>query len=296
LGETNSFVAKNCPPTGRRRLESARSQIRSLILQLQANEMSYIDAHTHLADPGYEGKIDELMEDAKQHDVAFLLSNSIDYESSLETLKLAKQHPGRVLAAVGVHPSTATKTDNLHLEEVKGLVEANRAHVRAVGEIGLDGTYPGDEAAKGRQKETFRFFLNLAERMRLPVTVHSRQAADETLGMLADFHIPNVLLHWYDGPVENLQPMKERGYFISVGPALLYSRRISEIATAADINMLLTETDGPVVYRGLFGDRLTEPSMVVDVVRKIAELKAMSQDAVKAAILTNFQRYMGTDR
>ena len=258
--------------------------------------MSYIDAHTHLADSGYAGKVEEIVEDAKQHAVAHLLSNPIDYESSIATIKLAKQYPDRVLAAVGVHPSTATRTNELHLEEFNELMEANREHVRAVGEIGLDGKYSQDEAVKDRQRATFRFFLDLAEKTQLPVTVHSRQAVDETLDILANFHIPKVLLHWYDGPVENLQLMKERGYFISVGPALLYSRRISEITIAADIGTLLTETDGPVIYRGLGGERLTKPSLVIDVVRKIAELKAMSQEAVKAAIQRNFDLYLGTVR
>lgn len=253
--------------------------------------MSFVDAHIHLADPGYAGKVEEVVENANQHNISSMLSNATDYETSLTTINLAKQYPGQVLAAVGVHPFTATQTTTFHLDKFAPLLDENRDCVRAIGEIGLDGKYTQDERIKNRQQEIFRCCLNLAEERNLPAVVHSRQAVPEILDTLADFKALKILFHWYDGPIENLQLFKERGYWISIGPAILYSRRISEIARAADLSIILTETDGPVNYRGLFGGKLTQPSFVIDVVRKIAEIKGMNSESVRDQILPNFQRF-----
>jgi TatD DNase family protein len=250
--------------------------------------LSFVDAHLHLADPGYAGKVEEVVENANQNNVTHLLSNATDYSSSLQTINLAKRYPRRILAAVGVHPFTMTRTDDLHLDEFETLVEENAEWISAIGEIGLDGKYSQDESVRTRQRENFRFFLDLAERRGLPVVVHSRQAVLETLDTLGDFHIPRILLHWYDGPIENLRLFKERGFMISIGPALLYSRVVSEIARAADLSIVLSETDGPVSYRGPFADRLTQPSFVVEVVRKLSEIKGIGLDAVRSTIFSNF--------
>ena len=254
--------------------------------------VNYIDAHVHLADQGYAGIADEIIQDSSQHNVSQMLSNATDYQSSLNTIDLAKKFPQRVLAAVGVHPSAVIESEHLHLQEFRAMIDANRESISAIGEIGLDGKYKQDEQIKAKQREVFRFFLGLAEERRLPVVVHSRQAVSETLDNLADFHIPRVLLHWYDGPIEHLSVVKDRGYMISIGPALLYSRRIAEIARTVDDNMVLTETDGPVIYRSIFGNELTKPWFVAEVVRKLAEVRGATLNALSSTIFANFQRYL----
>ena len=136
--------------------------------------------------------------------------------------------------------------------------------MKGIGEIGLDGKYTQDEETRIRQREIFRFFLGMAEKKRLPVVVHSRMALDEVLDELSRFSPPRVLLHWYDGPVEKLELVRDRGYMISIGPTLFYSKRIEEIARNADLTVILSETDGPVNYHGPFEGKMTLPSFVVN--------------------------------
>lgn len=254
--------------------------------------MSYVDAHLHLADPAYEGRVEQAVEDADRNNVVYLLSNAVDIETSVQTIALAKQYPARVLAAIGVHPSTATNSTDYQLDRFQQLVKENLDVVRAIGEIGLDGKYTQDEAIKSRQKEVFRFFLTLAVQHELPVVVHSRQAVDEVLDVLSEFDLNRVLMHWYDGPSEKLKLIEEQGYLVSVGPAVLSSGKISEIAKNAALDTILTETDAPVKYRGPFGDRLTQPSFVVDVVRKLAEIKMLSIETMREAVWRNFHRLL----
>jgi TatD DNase family protein len=251
--------------------------------------LSYVDTHLHLADHGYAGRTEEAIADADKNHVEYLLSNAVDYETATKTIALARQHPSKVLAAVGVHPWTVTNTTNYYLEKFEQLIDENAGCVSAIGEIGLDGKYCKDEKIKERQLEVFRFFLKLAERKGLPAVVHSRLAVDEVLETLPDFHISKVLLHWYDGPVSKFRVIKERGYLVSIGPAALYSQAISEIARNADLDMILSETDGPVKYRGPFEGRPTEPSFVVDVIRKVAEIKNLDTEAVREAAWRNFE-------
>jgi TatD DNase family protein len=252
--------------------------------------LSYIDAHLHLADPAYISSTKSIIEDATRNNVTRLLSNAVDYSTSVQTISLAKQYNGTVLAAVGIHPSTVVGEAGYDLTGFERLVDENREYVKAIGEIGLDGKYTQDEEKLHRQREVFRFFLHMAEKNQLPVVVHSRLAIDEVLDELSRFNLPKVLLHWYDGPLEKLKMIKERGYLISIGPTLLYSKRIAEVARNADLSIILTETDGPVSYHGPFKGRATHPTFVIDVVRKLAEIKFERGQNIRRAVWNNFQR------
>ncbi len=214
----------------------------------------------------------------------------MDYETSTQTIALAKRYSSRVLAAIGVHPSTVMNTKDQRLDEFQQLIEEDAEYVAAIGEVGLDGKYTQDEQVRKRQLEVFRFFLGLAERNGLPVVVHSRLAVDEVLGALQEFHLPKVLLHWYDGPLDKLEVITERGYLISIGPAVFYSRAINEVASNGALDIILSETDGPVKYRGPFEGRLTQPSFVIEVVRRVAELKGLHIDEVREAVWSNFRK------
>ena len=183
-----------------------------------------------------------------------------------------------------------TNKTNFELDKFEEFLEGNGSHVKAIGEIGLDGQYAKDEGSKKKQREVFEFLLKLAERKGLPVVVHSRLAIDEVLQVLPSYRISRVLLHWYSGPTEKLELIRDRGYMISIGPSVLYSGRTSEIASAADLNMVLSETDGPVSYHGPFEGQATQPSFVVEVIRKLAELKSHPIDAVRSTIWSNFQK------
>lgn len=255
--------------------------------------MSYVDAHLHLADVGYQGQVESIIRDETNRKVKFLLSNGTDYQTSIETIELARRYAGRVLAAVGVHPMTVVRGDReLRLGDFENLVCANKFHVTAIGEVGMDGQYSQDEHKKQRQLEAFRFFLTLAERNRMPVVIHSRLAVDEVFQTLSSFNLSRVLMHWYSGPVDKLGLIQDRGYLISVGPSISYSKSIIEIARKADLRTILTETDGPVNYHGQFEGKKTQPSFVVEVVRKIAEVRAEQPEKIRDAIWQNFLRFI----
>ncbi len=254
--------------------------------------MSYVDAHVHLADPAYSDRIEAIIEDATKNGIARILSNAMDYDTSVATIALARRYEETVLAAVGLHPWTVVNGPTFELAKFEDLLDENAEHVKAIGEIGLDGKYTQDEEKRRRQREIFEHFLEIAERKRLPVVVHSRMAIEEVLDEIARFAKLKVLLHWYDGPAEKLELIRERGYFISIGPALFYSKRIAEIGRKAELDMILSETDGPVTYHGPFQEKTTQPSRVIDVVERLAEIRFEKVATIKEAVWSNFQMYM----
>src|SRR4030042_3283707 len=105
--------------------------------------MKLVDAHIHLSDVEYAENTDELVEDAKNSSVAALVSNSMDLETSLGTLRLAKKYPGIVYAALGIHPWNVNVLKENELEETLKLIadHAEKKQVIAIGEIGLDSKY-----------------------------------------------------------------------------------------------------------------------------------------------------------
>jgi TatD DNase family protein len=253
--------------------------------------LSYVDAHIHLADPTYD-LVELVIDNAAANRVDCLLSNGMDYESSLQTIELSKRYD-KVIAAVGVHPWTVTNANApLGLSAFEQLIQDNKKHVKAIGEIGLDGKYTQDDAKKQQQKDTFLFFLALAERRKLPVVIHSRLAIKEVLETLPSFQLVGILLHWYSGPSENLRLIKDRGYMISVGPSILYSKRVAEVAREADFSTILTETDGPVSYYGPFKAKPTRPSFVIPVVEKLSEIKNKSVEETREIIWNNFHSFI----
>jgi len=255
--------------------------------------MSYVDAHIHLADSGYQDDLESILRGEANEIVQSLLSNGTDYETSVKTISISRQYEGRVFAAIGIHPWTIVQNVRQPVEKFEDLIEADNSHVYAIGEIGLDGQYTQDIDKKNHQLEIFKFFLELAERKKLPVVVHSRLAAEETLELLPSFNLTRVLMHWYSGPTEKLRVIKDRGYLISIGPSVTYTKRISEIARIADLATILTETDGPVQYHGPFKGRRTEPFFVVDVVQKLSEIRNEQVEIIRDAVRSNFLRFIG---
>jgi len=252
--------------------------------------LSYVDAHLHLTDPAYSGLVEDVLKNATENGVDCLLSNGTDYDTSVRTLDLAKQYGNRVLAAVGIHPWTVTNANReLDLEIFEKVLEENREHVAAIGEVGLDGQYPQDDTKRARQREVFQFFLRLAEQYQLPIMIHSRLAVDDVLNMLPSFSLPRVVLHWYSGPVEHLRLIKDRGYLITVGPSILYSKQTAQIARHADRAIILTETDGPVRYFGPFKGKPTRPSFIIDVVKELAKVRNEKIEEIRNEVWENFR-------
>jgi TatD DNase family protein len=253
--------------------------------------MKIVDAHIHLSDKEYLGHTDMLIEDAKSAGALALVSNAMDYESCIGALKLRQKNPELVHVALGIHPWNVNILKEGEIENTTKLIleEHSKGNVLAIGEIGLDCKY---EAIWNQQLLVFDKMLRLAEKLQLPVIIHSRGTTAFIVDMLPSYKLNRVLLHWFSHPMPALQQAMQHGYFITEGPPAVYSNGIREVILNTPLTNLLTETDGPVLFRKPpFNGQMTRPSFVREVVAAVAEIKQVPIDEVADQIVRNFETF-----
>lgn len=222
----------------------------------------YYDAHCHYNSLN------------KEYSGFVIAAVSIDYQSSLQTLKLRK--PGSILAGVGIHPWNVGKEN---LEDVIPLVK----DADFIGEIGLDYRY---NPRKDLQIEHFRKFLEVARDLNKPVNVHSLDSWRDTLNLLLEYDIKRAIIHWYSGPIDLLKDIEAAGYFITINPSVTFQQKHRQVAEKAPLEIILTESDGGYVYKG----RLLEPTQIPELVKYLANIKGVSEEDMNKIIEMNFNK------
>ena len=260
--------------------------------------MRFVDAHIHLADNDYAQNVRDIVEEAIQLNVSGLVANSMDLESSYRSLKLAEDYPDYVYTALGIHP---WNTKQLKPNEVQDMVDLilrnaeNRQRVVAVGEIGLDASYAVNGKPTEIQMQVFHEMLSVAEKTSLPAIIHSRGSTDQIVNLLPSYKIRKVLLHWFSQPHSLIPTIVDCGYYITEGPPVVFSGGIREIVKRMPLTQFMTETDGPVRFRGPFKGKLTTPSFIPTIVDAVAELKKMEKTEVAEQIFRNFVDFFGVE-
>jgi TatD DNase family protein len=253
--------------------------------------MKFVDAHVHLSDEEYAGHIDGIIAEAKASNVIALVSNSMDLKTSVRSLKLAEQYPKMVYAALGIHPWNVSAVAEDELQQTMKLVSEKRQNetLIAIGEIGLDHKYT---TIWDKQLMVFDKMLRLAEKLDLPVIIHSRGTTEKIVEMLPSYDLKKVLLHWFSNPISVLSKVVDRGYFITEGPPTAYSNGIREVVQRTPLTNLLTETDGPVrFFKAPFAGKMTTPCFIPTVVKSIAEIKKLDVANVAEQIIKNFEEF-----
>jgi len=255
--------------------------------------MKFVDAHIHLSDEEYSKNIDEIIQESRNAGLAALVSNSMNLKTSMDSLSLAERYRGFVHAALGVHPWNVNTLTDEELQQTLGLIEKHRGDklVVAVGEIGLDFKY-----AKiwDRQMGVFESMLHMAEKVGLPVIVHSRGTTAQIVEMLPSYGVRKVLLHWFSNPISALSKAVEKGYYITEGPPAVYSNGIRDVVSRVPLENLLTETDGPVrFFKSPFDGKRTTSAFIPLVVKAVADVKNMDVEHVAEQVIRNFEAFFG---
>jgi TatD DNase family protein len=253
--------------------------------------MEFVDAHIHLSDEEYVNCTNEIVAEAKNANVVALVSNSMDLKTSIASLKLTEKHPEMVYAALGVHPWNVQALTEEELQQTMELISGQRQNkaMVAVGEIGLDVKY---EKIWEKQLRVFDEMLHIAEKLDLPVIIHSRGTTAKIVDMLPSYSVKRVLLHWFSNPISALAKAMENGYCITEGPPAAYSNGIREVIRKTPLTNLMTETDGPVrFFKQPFNGKRTTPAFIPAVVDAIAEIKKVDAASVAEQITKNFEGF-----
>jgi TatD DNase family protein len=256
--------------------------------------LKFVDAHLHLCDSEYKDRVYEVVAIARQTGVVAMVTNSTNLETSKQTLELAEKYPTLVYGALGIHPWNANQLAPSELQEAVGFISRNaglREKIVAIGEIGLDPKYTKRKEQKEQQLHVFIEMAQLAERLALPIIVHSRWSVQKIVSILPSYRLKGVLWHWLSDSSEVLSRIVERGDYISEGPPVGYSDKIQEIVRQVPLERLLTETDGPVRYYGPLKGTPTTPALIPQTVRAISQVKKIDEFQVAEQILCNFAEF-----
>jgi TatD DNase family protein len=247
---------------------------------MKTNPPVLVDSHAHL---DLLERTQEEIRKAVSLGVCAVIGVSMGAASMDKTLLLKEAWPDVVLPALGLHP---WQIDEEEVGETLGKLEESVQHAVAVGEIGLDYRV---KTKKSLQIDVFRKQLELAKEKGLPVIVHCRYSHQRSLQMVRETEVPQAVFHWYSGPLELIDPIVDRGYFVSATPALAYSPPHQAAIRAAPLENILLETDCPVAYQG----REATPSEVTRVCEQVASLKGCSRDEVADQTTENVKRFLG---
>lgn len=253
----------------------------------------YIDIHCHLTGGEFDeiGGADGALARAREQGVGRIVCSGFDLDSSYIAAELAEKH-GDVYFCAGFHPSELDKYKDGDLEKIRALCQ--REKCVAVGEIGLDYHFD-DNPPKETQRKLFVEQLRLADELGLPVVLHSRDAAQETLEILqANRKLlkRGGLMHCYSYSAEMTRDFLGLGLYFSFGGPCTFknANKVVESVQRIPVTRLLSETDcpylTPVPYRGTFPN---EPKNVVFVVEKLAEIKQENKEQLKKQIWENAQ-------
>ena len=247
--------------------------------------MNYIDAHCHLGNRQFSDDREEMIKDmldAGLNRVILICCSEYDYRRVSD---LRDRIPGFKLACA-IHPQALRITDSLdRFEQFAEQMKQIRPDM--IGETGLD--YASHKHTKELQKLFFEKHLELACDMNLPVNIHSRKAVLDTQLILKKYPVKGVL-HSFSGSPETAREYVKAGWMISFGASVLFpnARHPMEAVRAVPLDHLMIETDAP--YQSPVIGKRHDPTDVIAIYRKIAELKGISLEELSRTTCENFDR------
>lgn len=246
----------------------------------------YVDSHCHLDFPELVADLDNILKSMAINNVGTALCISVAMPDFPGVLKLAEEHD-HLWASIGVHPQYEN-TPEVSKEEL--LEYLKHPKIVAVGETGLD--YYRSEGPLEWQKERFRTHIRAAVVADVPLIIHTRAAKEDTMKILREEGAERCrgVMHCFTEDWQMAQEAMDLGFYISMSGIVTFknAQQVQEVAINTPLDRLLIETDSPflapVPYRG----KRNDPSLVVHVAEKIAELKQIPLEQVKEITTQNF--------
>ena len=247
-----------------------------------------IDSHAHL--DACSRPPAELVADAERAGVHKILAIGMDGASCRAALAAAEAFP-QVHVAVGRHPANSAGFDDNDLAELEALAAHERC--AAIGETGLD--FKRDYAPREDMQRAFVAQIELARQAAKPLVIHTREAADETIGLLdEDARGLPVIMHCFS-LTDRLDACLERGWWISFAGNVTYpsADELREAARRVPDERLLVETDAPYLAAQPIRGRENEPAHVVHTARALAEYRGVSYEQLEAVLERNAAEVLG---
>lgn len=247
------------------------------------------ETHAHYDDHAFDEDREELLSKLEEAGIFYVVNVGSDLDSCARTLELTKSHPF-LYGALGIHPSD---TGGLTEEDIGWIGEkCEEKKIVAIGEIGLD--YYWDEPDRKVQKKWFIRQLALAKEKGLPVIIHSRDAAKDTLDIMKEQNAAEIggVVHCFSYGPEIAEEYLKMGFQIGIGGVLTFknAKKLKEVVEMLPIDRILLETDSPylapVPNRGKRNSSLN----ISYIIEEIARIKGLTEDEIERATTANAKR------
>lgn len=250
------------------------------------------ESHAHYEDKAFEEDRESLLESLRENGIDMVVNVSSSLETMEKTRQLIRRYPF-MYGAVGVHPEECGSLNEEGLASVREA--AGDQKVVAIGEIGLD--YYWDEPEREIQKKWFEAQIELARDVRLPMIIHSRDAARDTLEIMKEHKSGEIggVIHCFSYGTEIAREYLDMGFYIGVGGVVTFNnaKKLKEVVKYTPLTHILLETDcpylSPVPNRGKRNSSLN----LVYVAEEIAKIKGLDYDEVVAVTEQNAKKMYG---
>lgn len=247
------------------------------------------DTHAHYDDEAFNEDREAVIKSLAAAGVETVVNIGASMASSETTLELTRNYPF-IYGTAGVHPSETAELDEEKFQRLKEIVREPK--IVAVGEIGLD--YYWEKPAHDIQKNWFERQLELAREVNLPVVIHSREAAKDTLEIMKAAKAGDMggVIHCFSYGKDMAREYLDMGFFLGIGGVLTFknAKKIREVVEYAPMAQLVLETDSPYMAPEPNRGKRNTSANLPYVVNMMAEIKGLSPEDVIAATEKNARR------
>jgi TatD DNase family protein len=250
--------------------------------------MTVFDTHAHMNDRAFDADRETLMGALPGLGVGLLMNAGCSLESTKECIALAEKYDF-AYASAGSHPDAADEVCDAVLEEYRKLCKLH-PKVKAIGEIGLD--YHYEDIPRDLQKKAFIAQMELAQELDLPVIVHERDAHQDGMDIVRQFPAVKGVFHCYSGSAEMAKQLVDLGWYIGFTGVLTFknARKAIEVAESIPLERIVIETDCPYMSPEPFRGKRNDPSRVIYVAEKLAQIRGISPEEAAAVTFENGKR------
>lgn len=235
----------------------------------------FIDTHMHIGDD-FGVEPDLYVKNASDAQVKVLIASFCEKDDIMLSTKFVEKYKN-LYACIGYHPEVSNKIVEKDYEILEEMVK-NNPKIVAIGEIGLD--YHWDKDNKDKQKEVFCKQLELAEKLKVPVVIHSRDSINETYEILKKYKVSGVI-HCFSGSLEMAKKFISLGFLLGIGGVVTFKNsKLFEVIEKLELTNIVLETDSPYLTPEPNRGKTNESSNIFYIAQKIAEIKNISLENV----------------
>lgn len=251
-----------------------------------------MDTHSHYDDKRFDPDRKKLLCSMKEKGVERIINSGADLEGCIETIRMTQEYDF-VYGTIGIHPS---ETKSMSENTLNWLREhSSEKKIVAIGEIGLD--YYWSEPDHETQAYWFKRQLALARECGLPVVIHSRDAAKDTMSILKAEHAGEIggTIHCFSYSKEMAEEYVKMGFYIGIGGVVTFKngKRLKEAVQTIPLSRILLETDCPYLSPEPFRGKRNDSSLLIYVAEEIARLKNKSVEEVIETTTQNAKALYG---